>query len=98
VLYDGVREVASRIDVDVMVLHLGSVQFPITGSVRYSMTAADGVELCELVRPRVALPVHYEGWSHFHQGRAPIEEELASTPASTRSMFRMLEMGVATVV
>jgi L-ascorbate metabolism protein UlaG (beta-lactamase superfamily) len=98
VLYDGVREVASRLDVGVLVLHLGSVQFPITGPVRYSMTAADGIALCELVRPRVALPVHYEGWGHFHQGRAPIEHQLAAAPPSTRSMFRLLELGVPTDV
>ena len=39
VLYRGVREVADRLDVDVAILHLGEVQFPITGPVRYSMTA-----------------------------------------------------------
>ena len=31
VLYNGVREVADRLDVDVAILHLGEVQFPITG-------------------------------------------------------------------
>ena len=73
VLYNGVREVADRLDVDVAILHLGEVQFPITGPVRYSMTARDAVELCRALRPRVAIPVHYEGWSHFHEGRDAIE-------------------------
>ena len=31
VLYDGVREVAGRLRVDVALLHLGGVQFPVTG-------------------------------------------------------------------
>jgi L-ascorbate metabolism protein UlaG (beta-lactamase superfamily) len=85
--------VADRVDVDVAILHLGEVQFPITGPVRYSMTAEDGVELCGLVQPRVAVPVHYEGWSHFHEGRAVVERTLAAASPEIRSRFRLLDLG-----
>lgn len=78
VLYRGVREVAERADVGVAVLHLGGVRFPVTGPLRYSMTGADAVELCAALRPRTVVPVHYEGWSHFAQGRAELERDLAS--------------------
>ena len=54
VLYDGVRQVAERVDVGTAILHLGSVHFPITGPVKYTMTAKDAVELCELLRPDTA--------------------------------------------
>ncbi|HEX5895561.1 MAG TPA: MBL fold metallo-hydrolase, partial [Thermoleophilaceae bacterium] len=64
VLYDGVREVADRVQVDTALLHLGGVQFPVTGPARYTMTAKDAIELCDLVRPRTAIPIHYEGWKH----------------------------------
>ena len=37
------------------------------------MTARDAVELCGLVRPRTAIPIHYEGWKHFREGREAIE-------------------------
>ena len=46
VLYDGVREVADRLEVDLAVLHLGGVRFRLTGPIRYSMTAHEAVELC----------------------------------------------------
>ena len=39
VLYDGVREVADRLEVDTALLHLGGVQFPVSGPLRYTMTA-----------------------------------------------------------
>jgi L-ascorbate metabolism protein UlaG (beta-lactamase superfamily) len=81
VLYDGVRQVADRLQVATAVLHLGCVCFPVTGPVRYSMTAQEAVELCRLVRSRTAIPVHYEGWSHFHQDRSAIEGEFAQAPA-----------------
>jgi L-ascorbate metabolism protein UlaG (beta-lactamase superfamily) len=79
VLYDGVREVASRIDVDLAVVHLGGVRFPLTGPLRYTMTADDAVELCRLIRPRTVVPVHYEGWQHFRQSQAQAEAVFAAS-------------------
>ena len=84
VLYDGVREVPERLTVDVALLHLGGVRFPVTGPIRYTMTAADAVELAALVRPRLAIPIHYEGWKHFRQGRDAVERELARAPQDVR--------------
>ncbi|HET6507334.1 MAG TPA: MBL fold metallo-hydrolase [Baekduia sp.] len=93
VLYDGVREVARRLDVDTAILHLGGVRFPISGPLRYTMTAAEAVELVSLIEPRQAIPIHYEGWKHFREGRAAIEAELAAAPAGVRDRFRWLAIG-----
>ena len=93
VLYGGVRQVADRIPVDTALLHLGGVRFPITGPVRYSMTARDAVELCRLIRPRTAIPIHYEGWKHFQQGRSEIEREFAAAPEPFRTSVRWLPIG-----
>jgi L-ascorbate metabolism protein UlaG (beta-lactamase superfamily) len=93
VLYDGVRQVADRLDVDTALLHLGGVRFGVTGPLRYTMTARDAVELCELVAPRTAIPIHYEGWKHFREGRAAIEAELAAAPEDVRRRVRWLPIG-----
>jgi L-ascorbate metabolism protein UlaG (beta-lactamase superfamily) len=93
VLYDGVTEVGRRLQVDVAILHLGGVQFPITGPLRYTMTARDAIELCRIVRPRVAIPIHYEGWGHFREGRDAIERELAGAPEDVRRSIRWLVPG-----
>ena len=57
---------------DTAILHLGKVQFGLTGPARFTMTGRDAVRLCERIKPRRIVPVHYEGWSHFHEGRAEI--------------------------
>ena len=93
VLYDEVREVGSRLDVDIALLHLGGVRFPMTGPVRYSMTARDAVELCALIRPRMAIPIHYEGWAHFQQAREEIEREFATAPEEVRNSIRWVPIG-----
>jgi len=93
VLYDGVREVADRLKVGLALLHVGRVQFTVTGPVHYTLSAREAVELCGLVRPRTAIPIHYEGWSHFQQDRATIERELAEAPADIRQSFRFAPIG-----
>jgi L-ascorbate metabolism protein UlaG (beta-lactamase superfamily) len=98
VLYDGVRHVADRLQVDIALLHLGGVRFPVSGPVRYTMTAEEAVELCRVVGPRTAIPIHYEGWKHFRQGREAIEREFASAPEDIRRRIRWLPIGVGVVV
>ncbi|MBL7255271.1 MBL fold metallo-hydrolase [Paractinoplanes lichenicola] len=73
VVFPGVLEVASRLTVDTAVLHLGKVQFGLTGPARFTMTGRDASSLCSFIKPRRIVPVHYEGWSHFHEGRAQID-------------------------
>jgi L-ascorbate metabolism protein UlaG (beta-lactamase superfamily) len=95
VLYDGVREVPERLQVDTALLHLGGVRFPVTGPLRYTMTAREAIELCELVRPRTAIPIHYDGWAHFREGRGAIERELEAAPDEVRRSIRWLPPGEA---
>jgi len=95
VLYDGVREVADRLPVGTAILHLGGVQFPVTGPVRYTMTAKDAVELLGLIRPHTAIPIHYEGWKHFKQGRERIEDEFAQAPDEIRRSVHWVPIGSA---
>ena len=95
VLYDGVREVADRLEVDTALLHLGGVRFPVSGPLRYTMTAEEAVELCALVKPRTAIPIHYEGWKHFRQGREAVEGVFAAAPEDFRSRVRWLPLGSA---
>jgi L-ascorbate metabolism protein UlaG (beta-lactamase superfamily) len=93
VFFDGVREVAERLTVDTAILHLGGVQFPVTGPLRYTMTAKDAVKLCGLLRPGTAIPIHYEGWKHFREGREAIEQELKRAPEDIRERVRWLPIG-----
>jgi L-ascorbate metabolism protein UlaG (beta-lactamase superfamily) len=95
VLYDGIRQVAKRLTVETAVLHLGAVQFGIIGPVRYTMTAREAVAICNLLRPRTVLPVHYEGWDHFREGRQTIEAAFAGAPDEVRSTLRWLPLGQA---
>lgn len=95
VLFRGLREVAERLRVDVALIHLGGVRFPVTGPLRYTMVASDVTRLSELVKPKTWIPIHYEGWAHFHEGREQIEEELARGPSNVRDSVRWLPPGIS---
>ena len=95
VLYGGLREVAKRLKVGTMLMHLGAVRFRyLSGWFRYTMDAKEAVELLALVKPTTVVPVHYEGWSHFQQGREAAEEVLATA----RTAITWLDPGETTTV
>jgi L-ascorbate metabolism protein UlaG (beta-lactamase superfamily) len=98
VLYEGVREVARRLDVGTAILHLGGVRFPLSGPLRYTMTAAEGAELCALLHPQTVIPIHYEGWKHFREGRGAAEEEFAKGSDGLAERVLWLEHGTPAIV
>jgi hypothetical protein len=51
------------------------------------------MELVGLVQPRVAVPVHYEGWTHFVDGPAGLAAAIADAPPDVRDRVRRLPIG-----
>jgi L-ascorbate metabolism protein UlaG (beta-lactamase superfamily) len=92
------RRAVRDVRIDVMVVHVGGVRFRPTGPVRYSLTGRKAVDLVRSVRPRVAVPVHYEGWTHFADGPAGLERSLDAAPEDVRARVRRLPQGVRTEV
>jgi L-ascorbate metabolism protein UlaG (beta-lactamase superfamily) len=85
VLYPALREVASKLKIGTMLLHLGAVRFRyLSGWIRYTMDAREGAELIDLVKPTHVVPVHYEGWSHFQQDRGPAEAIIGTSAYADR--------------
>lgn len=98
VYYRGLRRVADKLDVDVAVLHLGGVEFGVTGPLRYSMTARESVKLIQRMKPRIAVPVHYDGWTHFREGEDAIRHTFASAPPEVRNTIVWLPLALESVV
>ena len=85
VLFDGVRDVARRIQVSIAVLNLGGVTFPwLSGPLRYTLNADEAIELCRELNPRAIIPLHFEGWKHFREPRDTAIQEFAASPFRDR--------------
>lgn len=94
VLTGAVRATAARLRADVLVVHVGAVRFGVTGPVRYTMDTREALELIELAGPRVAIPVHTEGWHHFSEGSDTMDRAVGSLSTAVRDRVRRLPMGV----
>lgn len=94
VLTRRLKRLARSLYVDTAILNGGGVRFDSTGPVEYTMTGADVVELASLLRPRVAIPAHYDGWSHFHDGATGMRRAIRDAAAPTRRRFLWLPDGL----
>jgi L-ascorbate metabolism protein UlaG (beta-lactamase superfamily) len=88
-LFDRLAEIPARYpEIDLCLLHLGGTR---VAGVLLTMDAAQGVRALQLIRPRSAVPVHYDDYTVF---RSPLEDfrRLAATePLDTE--IRYVERG-----
>ncbi len=73
VWYEGVAEVGRRFSPRVAVLNLGAARVAEVGPFPLTMTAAEAVEAARALAPAAVVPLHFEGWAHFSEGRQEIE-------------------------
>lgn len=93
VLFEGVEEVARRYRVALALLHCGAAKSPRLGPDNLTLSGAEAAQVARLMPDALIVPVHYEGWAHFTEGRAEIEQAFAAEGLSER--LRFLPMGEA---
>lgn len=96
VWYEGVAEVARRFSPAVAVLFMGAARVREVGPAHLTLTAEEGVEVARAMPDAVIVPVHFEGWEHFSEGRAVIAKTFADAGLGER--LRWLTPGTATPI
>lgn len=67
---DVVRTVAERVGpVDVAVLFAGGAQTALLGGAYLTLTSEDAAAAAKILGARHVVPLHFEHWAHFSQGR-----------------------------
>jgi L-ascorbate metabolism protein UlaG (beta-lactamase superfamily) len=67
---DVVRAVADRLGpVEVAILFAGAAQTALVPGAYLTLTSDGAARAAEILGARVVIPVHFEGWTHFTQGR-----------------------------
>jgi L-ascorbate metabolism protein UlaG (beta-lactamase superfamily) len=75
-IFDDLKEIPRRYpDIDLALLHLGGTR--VLG-VLVTMDARQGVDLIKLVRPRRAIPIHYNDYDVFTSPLSDFEKEVTS--------------------
>jgi L-ascorbate metabolism protein UlaG (beta-lactamase superfamily) len=96
VLYEGVHEVVERSHPHIAVLHLGAARVEQAGPQPLTMTAEEAVAFARVAADARIVPIHYEGWAHFTEGREVIEQAFANAGMSDRLIW--LEAGEPVVI
>ena len=73
VWYEGVEEVARRADVRGAFLCMGAARVREVGPAHLTLTADEGVLVARAMPNAVIIPLHFEGWQHFSEGRTVIQ-------------------------
>jgi L-ascorbate metabolism protein UlaG (beta-lactamase superfamily) len=85
VWYDGIAEVARRLDVRVAVLNVGAARVrAAAGNRPLTFTAAEAVEVARAMPAAIIVPLHFEGWQHFSESRADVESAFAAAHLDDR--------------
>ncbi|MFI9509320.1 MBL fold metallo-hydrolase [Nocardia sp. NPDC052566] len=71
---DAVRDIAERFGpIDTAVLFAGAPRFPVLfDGAPIVLDSAMAVEAARILKARRVVPVHYDGWAHFTEGRAEL--------------------------
>lgn len=93
VWYPGVAEIARRFTVEIAILHLGAARVPEVGPFHLTMTAEEAAEAARSFANATIVPIHFEDWAHFSEGKDDIVR--AFSRAQLEHRVRWLERGRA---
>ena len=96
VWFNGIHEIAHRFKVSAAILHIGKASFPITGPIRFTLSAKEAVRITRTLNPRTVIPIHYEGWSHFREPRVEAEKQFSKTEINEKVQW--LPLGVPVII
>ena len=97
VWYEGVAEVSRRFpSVRLALFFLGAARVAVAGPQHLTLTAEEGVLVARAFPDAVIVPVHFEGWAHFSEGKNEIEK--AFRTAGLEERLRWLTPGQPTAI
>ena len=96
VWFEGVAEVARRFRVKTAVLFLGAAVVKEIGPQHHTMTADEAVKAALTLSPKHVVPVHYDSWTHFSQGKAEVAQAFAA--AGLQGKLKWLQPGHRTTL
>jgi L-ascorbate metabolism protein UlaG (beta-lactamase superfamily) len=84
VWYEGVAEVGRRFRIHTALLFMGAARVERVGPWNLTFTAEEGVEFARAFPDAAIVPLHFEGWVHFSEGRPEIVRAFAAAGLGDR--------------
>lgn len=98
VFFNGINQVASKFNnITYALIHVGSAEFRyLSGLGKYTMGAKGFIKTVKTVLPKIAIPIHNGGWTHFKENDQGIKNELAKEDDLTKNKVHFLTRGTRT--
>lgn len=96
VWYDEIEAINRQIPIGIACLNMGAARVQVAGPHPLTFTAEEGVALARAWPATTIVPLHFDGWEHFSEGRKEIEQcfeasglahRLAWCPPGVRRQF-----------
>ena len=84
VWFDDVEQIGRRFTIGVALLNMGAAKVAVAGPHPLTFTADDGVALARAWPFARIVPLHYEGWEHFTESRAQIQQAFEAAGLEAR--------------
>jgi L-ascorbate metabolism protein UlaG (beta-lactamase superfamily) len=84
VSFEGVADVARRYAVRIAILNTGAARVAAAGPAAITFTAVEAVEVARAMPQATIVPLHFEGWEHFTESRAEIDQAFGDAELSDR--------------
>jgi L-ascorbate metabolism protein UlaG (beta-lactamase superfamily) len=87
VWYEGIADIAERFSIRLAVLFMGAARVAEVGPHHLTFTAEEAVVAARTFSQAAIVPLHFEGWAHFSEGRTDIEAAFAKANLANRLHF-----------
>lgn len=92
-------QIAERYHVVVALLNLGKATIPLPdGPLQITMDGIQGARLVRDIGAEVVVPMHFEGWGHFAEGRKGVEGDFEREGVELAGRVRWLVVGEETTI
>ena len=98
VFFKGISEIAKKLKpVTYALIHVGSAEFRyLSGLGKFTMDAKGFMKTIAVINPKIAIPIHNSGWTHFKENDDGIKKELSNTQQKIKTTVHFLERGEPT--
>ncbi|NUR91801.1 MAG: MBL fold metallo-hydrolase [Nonomuraea sp.] len=91
---DVVKAVAERFpSIDVALLFMGAARTPLIPDANLTLSSEDAVVAADLLGAAEIVPLHFEHWAHFTQGRETVAAAFAGRPIHLLDPGQSVELG-----
>lgn len=88
---DNVRHIANKMKIDAAVLFAGAAQTALANGANLTLTSAQTVQAAKILNAGIVLPLHFEHWAHFTEGREDLRA--AFKEANMSGILHLLDPG-----